>query len=43
MMTISSYATYRDKWTLAEGVHPVLVPQKTEQFGVEARLEDLNF
>lgn len=33
---------YGDQRTLAEGVDPVLVPQQTQEFCVQARLEDLH-
>lgn len=32
--------TYRDDLTLAQRIDPVLVPQKIQQLGIQARLED---
>ena len=34
--------SYGDQWALAKCVDPILVPQQTEQFGVQAGLEDLH-
>lgn len=32
--------THRDDLTLAQRIDPVLVPQKIQQLGIQARLED---
>jgi hypothetical protein len=37
-----SEGLYRDQRALAKGVNPVLVPQQTQEFCVQARLEDLH-
>ncbi len=34
--------SYRDQWALTEGIDPILVPQQTKEFRVQARLEDLH-
>jgi hypothetical protein len=34
--------SYRDQWALAKCVDPILIPQQTEQFDVQARLEYLH-